>query len=274
MTTDSLIDAFNLRRNRYVFLIGGGGKTTVLRTLVRHLSQSGKTAIATTSTHTMRPPADFCECVIVEDRLPEAVEKVRSALRSQRLVTLGKTLVTPDDKLSGFSAEQLDALRRAQVADYILVEADGSAGRPLKAHNAYEPVLSAAADLVIAVVGIGCIGRPLTKQHVHRPDRFQSLVGRAIGERVTPEDVAKIILHPLGYLKDVPAGAEVMVLVTKVRSPEDRRTSCQLAEVLAAEDRGGRIDRVVLGEFTGRGPHLEIHGGGSYQGRPRGIRDR
>ncbi len=273
LTTDSLIDAFSLQRNRYVFLIGGGGKTTALRTLARHLSQSDKTVIATTSTHTMRPPVDFCECVIIEDRLPEAVATVREALRSRRLVTLGKTLVMPGDKLSGFSAEELDELHREQTADYILVEADGSAGRPLKAHNAYEPVLSAETDLVIAVVGLDSIGRPLTQQHVHRPERFQSLVGRSIGETVTPQDVATIILHPLGYLKDVHIGAEIVVLITKAQSPEDRLTACQLADVLLAEDRDGRISRIVLGEFTGPNPHLEVRGHDSDRRRPRGVRD-
>ena len=259
LTTDILIDAFNLRRNRYVFLIGGGGKTTVLRAIARHLSQSGKTVIATTSTNTMRPPADFCECVVIDDRLPEVIVQLRSAFRSRRLVTAGRKLVPPTDKLSGFTAEQLDDLRHDQTADYILVEADGSAGLPLKAHNSYEPVLSNAADLVIAVVGVDCIGRPMTEQYVHRAERFQSLVGRAIGENVTPEDVAGIILHPLGYLKDVHAGAEVIVLITKVRSQENRRVAREEADALKAKDRSGRISRTLLGEFTGPNPQLETH---------------
>jgi len=273
LTTDILIDAFNLRQNRYVFLIGGGGKTTVLRTLARHLSQSGKTVIATTSTHTMRPPADFCECVVIDDRVAEVIVQLRSAFRSRRLVTVGRKLVPPTDKLSGFSAEQLDDLRHAQTANYILVEADGSAGRPLKAHNPYEPVLSNAADLVIAIVGIDCIGQPMTDQHVHRAERFQALVGRSIGESVTPQDVAKILLHPLGYLKNVHAETEVIVLITKVRSQENRRVACELAALLQANDRGGRISRTLLGEFTGPNPQLETHCHNADQSRPDGQRD-
>ncbi len=260
LTTDTLIDAFNLRRNRYVFLIGGGGKTTTLRTLAKHLSQSGKTVLATTSTHTMRPPADFCEHVVIEDRLPDAIAKLRTAFRSKRLVTLGKALVGPSDKLAGFSAEQLDEVRHEQIADYILVEADGSAGRPLKAHHDYEPVLSTKADLVIAIVGVDCVGRPLTDQHVHRAERFESLVGCPSGENVTPQDVARIILHPLGYLKDADDATEVIVLITKVRSVEDRRTGHQLVAALRAAGNAGRIQRIILAEFTGPNPQLDVHG--------------
>lgn len=253
---DNLIDTFHLHHNRYVFLIGGGGKTTVLRTLARRLALSGKTVLATTSTHTMRPPAKFCERVVIEDRLPEAIAQLRSAFREQRLVTLGRALVPPADKLSGFSAEQLDDLRQEQTADYILVEADGSAGRSLKAHNDYEPVVSTAADLVIAVVGIDCVGKALTDEHVHRAERFAELTGRPLGANLTIEDISAILLHPSGYFRKVAQATQAIVLITKVHSAERRETASQLAEALREADTKARIHRIVMGEFVGTQPYI------------------
>ena len=92
---------------------------------------------------------------------------------------------------------------------------DCAAGRSLKAHNDYEPVLSPQADLVIAVIGSDCLGCPLSDTHVHRAARFSQLLNRPLGTPVTVEDVTAIFFHPLGYLKTVPPEAEVIVLLTK-----------------------------------------------------------
>jgi len=56
-------------------------------------------------------------------------------------------------KLRGFSANELEVLVDSRVAEHVIIEADGSAGRSLKAHLDHEPVVSARADLVIAVIG-------------------------------------------------------------------------------------------------------------------------
>ena len=101
----------------------------------------------------------------------------------------------------------LDALVDARVAEHVLVEADGSAGRPLKAHAEHEPVVSARADLVIAVIGVDCLGRPMDDEHVHRAALLRERLGRPAGALVTPDDVAGIVLHRDGWLAKVAAGS-------------------------------------------------------------------
>ena len=73
-----------------------------------------------------------------------------------------------------------------QYADYVLVEADGSKHLPLKAHEAYEPVIPEGSSRVILVVGASGIGRPVAEA-VHRPHIFTALTG---GDVATPEAVA------------------------------------------------------------------------------------
>ncbi len=260
----TLDDAFALSSHPYIFLIGGGGKTTLMFTLAHHLATAGRTVISTTSTKILHPsPADAgsvgvspADSVIVEADLERAVSRLRSEFPRARHVTLAKAPCDADRKLSGYAVDELDYLRQAQVADYVIVEADGAAGRSIKAHEDYEPVVSRQADLVIAVIGSDCIGCSLDDAHVHRAGRFAQLLNRALGTPVTVDDVAAIVFHPLGYLKAVPPEAELIVLLSKAGGPR-RAVAERLAAALHAADRDKRISRIVIGELSGPSPFLE-----------------
>ena len=83
--------------------------------------------------------------------------------------------------------------RLAALADYVFVEADGSAGRPLKAHAAHEPVIPPEAEQVILLVGASGFGGPV-REMVHRPEIFCDLTGLKPEDPVTPEAVAQALL--------------------------------------------------------------------------------
>ena len=57
-------------------------------------------------------------------------------------------------KITGFSAVELDSINKRGICDYLIVEADGSAGKSLKFHAGYEPVLSENMNELLAVIGI------------------------------------------------------------------------------------------------------------------------
>jgi probable selenium-dependent hydroxylase accessory protein YqeC len=80
----------------------------------------------------------------------------------------------------------------ASLADYVLVEADGSKHLPLKAHLEHEPVSPACANQVIQVVGLSGIGCPIS-QAVHRPERFAELSGVQITDIATLERTATVL---------------------------------------------------------------------------------
>ena len=246
-----ILDAFGLRERRYVHLIGGGGKTTLMFALAHHLSRAGRTVISTTSTKILYPSPANAAHVIVESNPQRAAAHVRSALPTAGHVALAKALCDGRRKFAGYSAADLDSLRHAHVADYILVEADGSAGRSLKAHADHEPVISMHADLVIAVIGTDCLGCELTDAHVHRATRFAQLLNRPIGTPLTAEDIAAVFFHPLGYLKAVPPAADVIVLLSKAGVAAQRANARKLATALHAADHDKRIARIVLGELAG-----------------------
>jgi probable selenium-dependent hydroxylase accessory protein YqeC len=192
---------------RDVWLIGGGGKTTLMYRLAAAWASRGETVVCTTTTRIRPPEPHQCPDLRLGDRAALVLDLRR---RPAPVVTLASR--SEHGKCQGFSADDTLALRAA--ADHLVVEADGAAGRPVKAHAPHEPVIAARATCVVAVVGAWCVGAPLTAEHVHRPERFAALAGRPPGAPLDAQDVARVILHAEGWLRAVPPGAAFHVVVT------------------------------------------------------------
>lgn len=190
-----------------VWLIGGGGKTTLMFQLAAAWASRGEATICTTTTQIWPPRPEQCPDLRVAD-VASLVADLRR--RPSSLVTVASRL--EDGKCRGFSAD--DTLSLQAAAHHLVVEADGAAGRPVKAHAPHEPVIAAGAACVVAVVGSWCVGAPLDSSNVHRPERFATLSGRPPGSRITADDVARVILHEEGWLRAVPPGAAFHVVVT------------------------------------------------------------
>ena len=177
-------EAFRITAN-CVSVIGSGGKTTFLRYLSERLPGS---VVLTTSTRIW--PFPDIPLVDTADADREQVrDRLRFALSRSRIICLGKS--EPSGKLADPSAvfpfEDLTAL-----ADHVLVEADGSAGRPLKAHRPWEPVIPACSGLTVCLVGASGIGRPVSEA-CHCPELFASLSGTSLDTPVSVEHVAAVL---------------------------------------------------------------------------------
>ena len=152
-------------------IIGSGGKTSLMLRLCRELPG---TVIVCTSTHIF-PPEDLPLVTEPMTRLP--ARKLCAGTQAEN----GK-LTAPVQ-----SFEELAAL-----ADYVLVEADGSKGLPLKAHLAHEPVIPACANQTIQVLGLTGLGRRICDA-AHRPERYAELCGAAVEDIVTVERAARVL---------------------------------------------------------------------------------
>ena len=173
-------------------VIGGGGKTTLLRTLGEELSRAHTVLLCTT---TKIFPFPDLPCA----RTAAELERLR---REHRLLCAG-TEVPDTGKLT---APETSMAALAERFDYVLVEADGAAGRPLKAHAPWEPVVPAEAGQTICVVGASGFGRPIAEA-VHRPERYAALAGVPVTAEVTPETEAAVLavegLHTKIYVNQV-----------------------------------------------------------------------
>ncbi len=243
----AILEAFGVAERRCVYLIGGGGKTSLLFALAHALVDRGRKVLTTTSTRIREPESAQSPRVVIGADAASLIPRLRSEFAAHDHVTAAAARGAAD-KLLGLALGDLDRLAEARVADHLLVEADGSAGLSIKAHREHEPVVSPQADLVIAVVGVDCLGAPMDEAHVHRAELLRARLGRPVGALVQAEDVAAILLHRDGYLARVAGETEVAVFLNKAATLAARAEARRLAQVLLAADRQARLARVVIGD--------------------------
>jgi molybdenum cofactor cytidylyltransferase len=243
----TLVEALGLRSHRVVAFTGGGGKTSAMFCLARELA--AERILVTTTTRIWVPRPDQAGLVVADD-LDAACQRLASGW-DHGIRALG-TAVTPEGKLQGISPEWV--ARLAQVADRVLVEADGAAGQPITAPRQYEPVIPTGTTLLVPVVGLDAVGAPLDAAHVHRVAEIAALTGLAEGALLSPEAIARVMLGPGGNVKDAPPGVEIVPLVNKIDTFADEAAARALAAALIAC--GAR--RVVLARLIDLAPVVAI----------------
>ncbi|MDJ0664949.1 MAG: selenium cofactor biosynthesis protein YqeC [Acidimicrobiia bacterium] len=234
----TLAAKLGLRQRELISLVGGGGKSTLLFALGAELAGVGRHVVLTTTTKMGRFQ------IGADDTVCPAAEL--DCLRSAWAAGAPALLLTGGDehKVTGPPPEDVDTLFSEPDIDVIVVEADGSHGKPLKAPAAHEPVIPATSTLVVIVMGIDAIGRPM-EEVTHRIGEARRFTNLQADHILTPADCADVLLHPEGALRSCPPGSRVVVAVTKVASETDEGAARELATVVTA--RSPEIATVVLG---------------------------
>jgi probable selenium-dependent hydroxylase accessory protein YqeC len=208
-----LLSQIPIRKGDIVSIVGSGGKTTLMYTLARELVERGNRVVTTTTTKIFTPRPTDSPQLLVSDKEEYLLERIQELLRKARHVTAAEKSLGP--KLKGLSPTVIDRIREQGSADVIIVEADGAKRCPLKAPNETEPVIPSSTTLTLPVVGLDGIGQPNTEDYVFRPHHFSLLTGISEGDVVTPESVARAILHPGGLTKGTPEKAQIVVILNK-----------------------------------------------------------
>lgn len=222
-----LSSAFDVEKGVTAF-VGGGGKTTCMLRLAHALSAFGR-VLVTTSTHIF-PPTSM---PVLSN---PTVSEVRAALLDASPVCIGRMESSGKLAASSIPFETLETL-----ADYVLVEADGAKGKPLKAPADHEPVLPENTSLVIAVAGLDGIGRAVSDA-AFRPELYADVLGKEPKHIVTPKDAAKVLCDDRGQHKNVSAWMRFAVLLNKA----DTAAHTLLAREVVDELPASIVSRVVI----------------------------
>ena len=224
----SLIEAFSPPRG-VTAIVGGGGKTTLMLRLAQELRETGARVIVSTTTHIF--PPDQTSTLI-----DPSFEQVQSVLEMEGIVCIGS--LAENGKLS---APSMPICQMEQIADYVLLEADGAKGLPLKAPAAHEPVIPPESLLVVAVAGLDGVGKPIS-QTVFRPALYAALCGKSEEETVTARDVAWVLSDANGQRKSVVNGMRFAILLNKADNAERVAEAENIARYLQQDD----VERVVI----------------------------
>ena len=213
-------------------LVGAGGKTSLMFHLASQLSRSGKRVLTTTTTKLFFPTADQSQTVLIAAD-PEAILLQASSCQpGARHITAAAAHSVDTGKLQGFPQEAIRVFRDSGLFDWILVEADGAARRPLKAPAEHEPVIPLDSTVIVAVAGLEVVGAPLSEELVFRCGLAGTLMGLAAGETITESSLARLIAHPFGSFKGAPPDARRFLFLNKADSPARRECGARVAACL------------------------------------------
>lgn len=202
VSIDRLAEALRLGPHELVSLVGGGGKTTALFALGDQLAGS---AILTTTTKMGRDQTGGLPLLFSPDD-----EEMTAALDRSSTVLAWKG--GSEHKADGVDAETCD--HWFGLADHVLVEADGSRGRPFKAPRPYEPVIPSRTTTLVACVGAEALGRVIADQ-CQRPLRVAAVAGCSPYQRLTAPRLAAVLQSDRGSRKDCPPDARFAVLINQ-----------------------------------------------------------
>jgi molybdenum cofactor cytidylyltransferase len=287
----NLSRALRLDRPLSLAFVGSGGKSTAMFRLARELGAEARPVIVTSTTHLAVDQIALADSHWVA-RSSAELEGLEDRLEGIVLIT--GPLVDEGDRTSGLDRAALAWLHAARKRRSLplLIEADGSRQRPLKAPGEHEPPIPDFVETVVVAAGLAGLGKPLTAEFVHRPEAFARLAGLQAGEPVTAEALARALTHPEGGLKNIPAGARRIALLNQADTAELRAQTKALAEMLlpayqavvvACLDPGASFDDP---QSPIKEPHSGVHavhelaagivlaaGGSRRMGRPKQLLD-
>lgn len=237
----TLAEALAIGEREVVSLVGGGGKTALMFALGRELPVDGSGVILTTTTKIREPePSPFFVQFLSHD-LGEIKKGVAGNIHRRLCLLIARERL-PDGKLEGIPPEWVEELFRMDGVSVIINEADGAAGRPLKAPREGEPVIPDNTTLIVPVIGIDGMGRPLDEEWVFRSAIASRLLDLPIGSPVTEQAIARLVKE---LMKSGPPGARVVPVINKTDLPGGLEKAQRLAQYLLSAD-PLRIRRVLL----------------------------
>ncbi|MFC4248870.1 selenium cofactor biosynthesis protein YqeC [Natribaculum luteum] len=230
----NVVDALDADRGT-LCVVGAGGKKSTLYALADRLERAVLTA-------TVRIPIFDQHVAAVQ-----VTDAPRAALEGATAFPLGLVPAREDnDRYRGYDPETVDAI--ASVHDGpVLVKADGARTREFKAPDEREPQLPSTTDVVVPIASVHAVGKPLTEEYVHRPERVAAITDLEVGDRITPAAVATVVSSDEGGLKGIPAGATTIPLLNKVDDAGDEGTAREIAAAILEQ---ADVPRVVLARMA------------------------
>jgi len=254
--SSSLTESLDIKAREVISLVGAGGKTTLMFRLAKELFLRGRKVVTTTTTKILEPAPGETGSLFVDSDEERIKDFVRSHLGRYHRITAARERLD-SGKLRGVSPDLVDELCRFREVEVVIVEADGAAGRPVKAPREHEPVIPTSTTLIVAILGVDGLGMKLSEKDVFQPERISKITGIPMGERLTDEAMATLVTHPEGIFKGTPPSARVIAFLNKVDIPNGVAKAESIAHKILGK-KHERIERVVLGQLKSEPPVAEV----------------
>ena len=251
-----LSESLGLKTREAISLAGAGGKTTLMFRLAKELFLAGKKVVTTTTTKILEPASGETVSLFInldEEKLKQFVHK---HLDEYKHITIARERLG-SGKLKGVSSDLVNELWSSNKIDYIIIETDGAAGRPVKAPREGEPVIPSSTTLVVAILGVDGVEREVNEENIFQAKRVSKMTGIPMGKKMTDEAMAVLVTHREGIFKGAPSSARVITFLNKVDIPNGVIKAKGIAQKIM-ERKHPQIERVVLGQLRNDPPVVEV----------------
>jgi len=239
--SSSLINNLCSGSKGIISIIGAGGKTSLMFRLAKELAETGKKVLTTTTTKIFFPDKSLSPETIITHSAKGLIEASEKCLRQYFHFSAGNHHDKNSGKLEGLSPDTIDAVWQTGLFDWIIVEADGSRQKPLKATAAHEPVVPASTTCLVHVIGLDSVGRPLDEHHVHRAGIFSHNTGLAPGKPVDEQSIAISIAVEIKKAADLCAASDHILFLNKADTQTDIASGMKIKYFLTGNNQISRI---------------------------------
>ncbi|MCP4405004.1 MAG: putative selenium-dependent hydroxylase accessory protein YqeC, partial [bacterium] len=226
-----------------VAFVGAGGKTTCMFRLAEELKKLGMKVVVTTTTKIWYPEAFQYDKLIIQSKA-EDVFKQMTAAAPGSVTVIAKDVLEVTGKLKGFAPEFLDKLLYTGSADCILVEADGSKNRAVKAPGEHEPVLPKRTNILLGLSGFDCYGKVINRDAVFRISEFCKVSGKSAGEKIDAKALLSLVNSESGLFKAAPTNARKVWILNKVDDNDAFTVAERIGRYIFSQALG--LDAVIL----------------------------
>lgn len=186
-------ELLDIKEKDIVSIVGAGGKTTLMFLLANELKNNK--VLVTTTTKIFKPKEDGIKYL----GLRKDGYGYLQASNENGIYVYGN-YVNNEDKLVGLDLQELEYLKDS--FSYILIEADGSKQKYLKAWNDKEPVIYEGTNKTIGVLSLKSFEMEIKDENIHRLEEFLALTGGIVNEKVNLDILINIIFSDKGLFKN------------------------------------------------------------------------
>ena len=235
-----------------VSIVGGGGKSTLMFRLADEIVAAGGRVVTTTTTRIFAAQTNIAPVHLVADHKGEFLLELKVMLERYPHVLVTGPVNSGSDKAYGISSELVNDIVIDSIDSdlTVIVEADGSRMRSLKVPAVHEPVIPKCTTIVVPVVGADIYNKLLNDNNVHRSKLAADMLDLGHQSPITPEVVARLLLHKLGGMKQVPHDARWIPFINKVSSRPTLNYASETAQLLL----NGGVREVVVGALLDECP--------------------
>ncbi|NLW71938.1 MAG: putative selenium-dependent hydroxylase accessory protein YqeC [Chloroflexi bacterium] len=190
---------------------GAGGKSSFLKFLADNLVAK---VVLTTTTHLGFEQSNLArDHVILEPH--ERIDDNMLAGNTALLITANHDQA---GKWQSLREPQLFELseRCRNAGKLLVIESDGSRGKPIKAPAGHEPVIPPFVDLCVYILGLSAVGTPLDTLHAHRPELVAEVTQTNLGDTISLTTFMELLISSRAGLKEVPWLAKRVAILNQL----------------------------------------------------------